>query len=103
MKAKAVSALREQRWVPRVWEAWLSMPGTMNRKQNTMKTYILRDPQSVQPQKARLVERPDPQNGALVERSGTAGGGPALYVGLDVHTDSIAVSLAPSDATEVRR
>ena len=63
----------------------------------------IRDPQSVQPQKARLVERPDPQNGALVERSGTAGGGPALYVGLDVHTDSIAVSLAPSDATEVRR
>ncbi len=29
--------------------------------------------------------------------------GPALCVGLDVHTESIAVSLAPSDSTEVRR
>ena len=29
--------------------------------------------------------------------------GPALYIGLDVHSDSIAVSLAPSDTTEVRR
>ncbi len=28
---------------------------------------------------------------------------PALYIGMDVHNDSIAVSLAPSDATEVRR
>jgi hypothetical protein len=26
-----------------------------------------------------------------------------LFVGLDVHNDSIAVSLAPSDSTEVRR
>ena len=29
--------------------------------------------------------------------------GPVLFIGLDVHNDSIAVSLAPSDATEVRR
>jgi len=29
--------------------------------------------------------------------------GPALFVGLDVHNDTIAVSLAASDATEVRR
>jgi hypothetical protein len=26
-----------------------------------------------------------------------------LYIGLDVHNDSIAVSIAPSNATEVRR
>src|SRR5690348_15770799 len=29
--------------------------------------------------------------------------GPVLYIGLDVHSDSIAVSLAPCDSTEVRR
>jgi transposase len=69
-----------------------------------MKTYILRDPQSVQPQKAQFLEPPDPQTEAVVERSVRAGErGPALYIGLDVHTASIAVSLAPSDSTEVRR
>jgi hypothetical protein len=26
-----------------------------------------------------------------------------LYIGMDVHNDSIAVSIAPSDSTEVRR
>lgn len=30
-------------------------------------------------------------------------GGLVLYLGLDVHTESIAVSVAPSDSTEVRR
>ena len=73
-----------------------------------MKTYILRDPQSVQPQKAQFVETPEPQTEARVERICAAGPvpisrGPALYVGLDVHTESIAVSLAPSDSVEVRR
>ena len=29
--------------------------------------------------------------------------GPVLDIGLDVHNDSIAVSLAPSESTEVRR
>ena len=29
--------------------------------------------------------------------------GRALFIGLDVHNDSIAVSLAPSDSTEVHR
>lgn len=55
-----------------------------------MKTYILRDPNSVEPQKAQLVEGPSLQS-------------KALFIGLDVHTHSIAVSLAASDATEVRR
>ena len=56
-----------------------------------MKTYLLRTPKSVEPQNrppARVVALP---------------AGPARYVGLDVHNDSIAVSLAPSDSTEVRR
>jgi transposase len=70
-----------------------------------MKTYILRDSQPVQPQRAQCVAPPDPQTAALAERILRAGQarGPALYVGLDVHTDSIAVSLGPSDSTEVRR
>lgn len=33
----------------------------------------------------------------------TAPNGPVLFIGLDVHTESIAVSLAPSDSAEVRR
>jgi transposase len=68
-----------------------------------MKTYILRDPKAVEPQKARFLEAPEPQTEALVERIVSTGRGPALYIGLDVHTDSIAVSLAPGDSTEVRR
>jgi transposase len=73
-----------------------------------MKTYILRDPNSVQPQKAQFLATPEPPTAALVERICAAGPGPVsrgptLYVGLDVHTKSIAVSLAPSDSVEVRR
>ncbi len=69
-----------------------------------MKTYILRDPQAVQPQKAQCLEPPDPPTETLVERVVRDGErAPALYIGLDVHTDSIAVSLAPSDSNEVRR
>jgi transposase len=77
-------------------------------KADTMKTYILRDPNPVEPQKSRLVqtplEAPDPATEALAGHIvTTAGRGPALYIGLDVHTESIAVSLAPSDSTELRR
>jgi transposase len=54
-----------------------------------MKTYLLRTPKTVEPQK------PPPGPAAPV--------GPALFIGLDVHNDSIAVSLAPSDSAEVRR
>ena len=68
-----------------------------------MKTYILRNPKAVEPQKVRCRQAPDPQTDALVEQIITTARGPALYVGLDVHTDSIAVSLASSDSTEVRR
>ena len=68
-----------------------------------MKTYILRDPNTVEPQKPRCRQAPDPETETLVERILRADRGPALYVGLDVHNDSIAVSLAPSDSSEVRR
>ena len=61
-----------------------------------MKTYILRNPKPVQPQKATRRPRVKPA-AAVIDRR------PVLCIGLDVHNDSIAVSLAPSDSTEVRR
>jgi transposase len=73
-----------------------------------VKTYILRPHNSVEPQKAQFIDTPQPHDPphpqtptslADVSRSQPR----ALFIGLDVHTDSIAVSLAPSDSTEVRR
>ena len=59
-----------------------------------MKGYIFRDPKPVEPQKAtRRLSAPP----------ATAPSGPALFIGLDVHNDSIAVSLAPAGSAEVRR
>jgi transposase len=60
----------------------------IERKADTMKSYILRPAQTVQSQMSTVPV------GAKA---------PVLFIGLDVHNDSIAVSLAPSDATEVRR
>jgi transposase len=72
-----------------------------------MKTYILRDPKTVEPQSARRARPARPVTAAsaseVVERPASSRAGPVLFIGLDVHTDSIAVSLAPSAATEVRR
>ena len=62
-----------------------------------MKTYILRPFHPVQPQRSRSHHPPGVRPKVQLSR------GPALYLGLDVHTDSIAVSLAPSDSTELRR
>jgi len=76
-----------------------------------MKTYILRDPQTVEPQTPlpQFVSE-DPVLSATVEAicgrpapPSPAPGGRILFTGLDVHNDTIAVSLAPSDSTEVRR
>ena len=52
-----------------------------------MKTYLLRSPRTVEPQK--------PARPAPVATAGPAAvsAGPVLFVGLDVHQDSIAVSL----------
>ena len=62
MGAGAVSALRSKRGLRRVSGAEPQVVGlapqtTMNdRKANTMKTYILRDPNTVEPQKAQRNE-----------------------------------------------
>ena len=81
-----------------------------------MQTYILREPNSVEPQKTQFVESIEPQNlphpetPTSLDYVSSRGSSPnepssgrALFIGLDVHNDSIAVSLAPSDSTEVRR
>jgi len=75
-----------------------------------MKTYILRDPNAVESQLPQPQSRRDLDLTATVEAiCGKAAPPPSLrtgsilYVGLDVHNDSIAVSLAPSDSAEVRR
>ncbi len=52
-----------------------------------MSTYLRRNTGKVQPQ---------PQAVAVP-------GSPVLFIGLDVHTESIAVCLAPGDSVEVRR
>lgn len=64
-----------------------------------MKTYILRPTPTVQRQ-SRPATRPSRRP---INPDPVASSRPVLYIGLDVHTDSIAVSLASSDSTEVRR
>jgi transposase len=75
----------------------------MERKTDTMKTYILRPFRAVEPQNPR---RADPAAAALTSAIGDAppatSRGQVLYIGLDVHNDSIAVAIAPADSTEVR-
>src|ERR1041385_7970198 len=117
MKAKAVSVLRERglrpdvcRWAePQCCELAFKQP--IERKTDTMKTYILRDPNSVEPQKAQFIESidgsqnlPHPQTPTSLDYVSSRGSSPsALFIGLDVHNDSIAASLASWDSTEVRR
>ena len=118
MKAKAVSALRDERGLrtaernaePQV--VGLAPQTTKHdRRANTMKTYILRDPKAVEPQNP--LPHPLRHDPAVTATVDVICGRPAppppvlagliLYLGLDVHNDSIAVSLAPSDSPEVRR
>jgi len=77
-----------------------------------MKTYILRPASPVQPAAPRPATAASPTPapppraatpGEVLGRPPAAARGPVLFIGLDVHNDSIAVSLAPSDAAEVRR
>ena len=68
-----------------------------------MKTYILRYPKTVEPQNSPRRQRPQPATAAILGRAAAPANGPALFIGLDVHNDSIAVSIAPHDSTEVRR
>src|SRR5271167_3515149 len=106
MKVKAVSALRSKRGLHRVNGAEPQVVGltpqtTDERKTDTMKTYILRDPKAVEPQKSTRSPRPKPAApvtaAGLLPRPSATINGPGLFIGLDVHNDSIAVSLAPSD------
>lgn len=64
-----------------------------------MKTYILRPFGPVERQTRRANNAPAvrPKVGPPAALSGRA-----LFIGLDVHSDSIAVCLAPSDSTELR-
>jgi hypothetical protein len=112
MKAKAVSAFRSKRGFRRVNGAEPQVVGltpqtTNERKTDTMKRYILRPTKSVESQKSIRPPRPKPAVRATTAvwlgRPEANVKGPVLFIGLDVHNDSIAVSLAPSDAIEVRR
>src|ERR1019366_5221214 len=112
MKAKQVSALRSKRGLHRMNGAEPQVVGltpqtTMKRKANTMKTYILRQPKTVESQKPARVPRrktqPVTTSNVVLGRPPAPTSRPVLFTGFDVHTDSIAVSLAPSDSTEVRR
>ena len=92
MRREAVSVFRERglrAGVSRSAEPQC-LVGNINieRKTDTMKSYILRNSPPVQSQIITIPAGTKP----LV-----------LFVGLDVHNDSIAVRLAPSDSTEVRR
>jgi len=109
----------------------LASQTTQKRKTDTMKDYILRTHAAVEPQMTptsqRIDQKPDlaasveepqlqahpqvdpkaPTSLADVSSRGSQpcalSAGPVLFIGMDVHNDSIAVSLAPSDSIEVRR
>lgn len=85
-----------------------------------MKTYILRNAKTVEPQTPSQSPPPPSASvggvapgdsgpvaaatgGAILGRPLPAPGARALFIGLDVHSRAISVSLAPSDSTEVRR
>ena len=68
-----------------------------------MKTYILRDPNTVEPQKSSRVPRTQHTQSITPPALPKPAPGPVLFIGLDVHNDSIAVSLASSGSPEVRR
>src|SRR6266511_4041156 len=102
MKARKVSAPRNERGLrtavrnaePQV--VGLAPQTTMKTERtDTMKTYILRHPNTVEPQSAQYLRPAQPPVPLAAAR--------ALFIGLDVHNESIAVSIAPSDSTEVRR
>src|SRR5215510_11681395 len=108
MKRAKVSALRERGLhcvcsaEPQCCEPKFKQP--IERKADTMKSYILRP---FPPVDAQDLQRDQASTAARTQQ--VLGHPPAfpaarvLFIGLDVHNDSIAVSLAPSDSTEVRR
>ena len=72
-----------------------------------MKTYILREPKTVEPQNKRRTRVTPTASAAttaqVLGRPAQTKPGPVLFIGLDVHTESIAVSLALGGSAEVRR
>lgn len=64
-----------------------------------MKTYILRPFNPVELQRTRVANQPGSR--PRLSQAQTPSG-PALFIGLDVHSTSIAVCLAPSDSSELR-
>src|SRR5512134_3500299 len=105
MKARKVSALRSKRGLRPVEQeaeppvVGLTPQTTMIRRTDTMKTYLLRQSKPVERQNRRRAYATQP---AAVSATPSANAA-TLFIGLDVHTASIAVSLAPSDSVEVRR
>ena len=96
MKAKVVSGLRSERGLrpeeraaePQV--VGLTPQTTENRKANTMKTYLLLDPNAVEPQNPQRARPSQPTSSpapaapvrTILGRPAAASG-PALYLGLD--------------------
>ena len=114
MEVEAVCALRSERGLHRVSGTGPQVVGrtpqtTDERKADTMKTYILRAPEAVESQNLNLhlrPPRPDPGVPALVAvicggpaRRPPAPVGRVRFIGLDVHNNTIAVSLAPAHRT----
>src|ERR1035437_10445980 len=98
MKRVKVSALRERGLRPVVRVAEPQVVGlppqtTNERKADTMKTYILRENKTVEPQKSPRPLRPDPALTATVDMiCGRPVPPPplawrVLFIGLDVHND----------------
>jgi len=92
MKVKQVSALRSKRGLHRVNGAEPQVVGLTPqtpdiRKTDTMKTYILRQPKPVEPQKSSRTPRPKPvppvAPAGHCGRMETMTKGPVLFIGLD--------------------
>src|SRR6185295_19965618 len=99
MKAKAVSVSRDKRGLPVVMRpalphvVELTSQTTQKRKTDTMKDYILHTQNTVEPQ--RTLSK-NPSSLADISSRGSqpcvspAAGTPVLFIGMDVHNDSIA-------------
>ncbi len=69
-----------------------------------MKTYLLKNTPAVEPKAQPQPERQNPSAPTSLTDVSSRGSQPkALFIGLDVHSESIAVSIAPGDSSEVRR
>ena len=72
-----------------------------------MKTYLLKTSPAVEPNAIRktALQKSTPTTTTATKPGPSAATPPepALFISLDVHNDSIAVSIAPSESTEVPR